>query len=277
MDRVNCTVAALFVYFCLVLQFAVLTGTQVLCDHTHNLDDANSTFYGAQCGIQTRCTICFESNIISVSKGVTYGVEIYLRVNSSVSKLPVSAKLLSKGADQTSVFVCELPKLKSSRVCTLEIRAYNDDEQKQIFQREYSLLYHHKSIGYVSQVGRKQYLHLGSGTNIIQDSDEGDWFNFDSLLGLGQDWGSPEQQNLHQNLVRWKILDMLTFLPSNSIDLVYMNCLLSVASFPQTIENFKRQKRGEQRDGKFFHYFYHQNPYAETVFENLFHEICKLI
>ena len=122
MDRVNCTVAALFVYFCLVLQFAVLTGTQVLCDHTHNLDDANSTFYGAQCGIQTRCTICFESNIISVSKGVTYGVEIYLRVNSSVAKLPVSAKLLSKGADQTSVFVCELPKLKSSRVCTLEIR-----------------------------------------------------------------------------------------------------------------------------------------------------------
>ena len=138
-------------------------------------------------------------------------------------------------------------------------------------------LYHHKPVGNTDQLGRKQFLHLGSGTNIIQDSDDGDWFNFDSLLGLGQDWGSPEQQSLHQNLVRWKILDMLTFLPSNSIDLVYMNCLLSVASFPQTIEDFKRQKRGEQREDGFFYYFYSRNPYGITVFENLFHEIRKFL
>ena len=174
---------------------------------------------------------------------------------------------------RTTIFACHLQAKNAgdfnySHVSDIEINVIDSVNKMQIMKRKYVILYHGKKIGIPLIENKKQFLHLGSGTNIIKNKrSTEEWFNFDSLMGLGADWGQTGQLRTNENLIRWKISDTLAFIPSNSIDLIYMNTLLSVASFPQTIENFK--------SGNGTNSFYSKNTRADFAFKALFHEICK--
>ena len=128
-----------------------------------------------------------------------------------------------------------------------EINIIEKETLHVLLKRKYTILFHVTRIGCATAKIRngdneendisirdknKCYLHLGCGKTVIQNSKPGEaWFNFDSLLAKAWDWGSPNMQKDHENLIRWNISDALEFLPSNSIDLIYMNTMLgSVAN-----------------------------------------------
>ena len=251
---------------------------------THNIDNETNNVYGLQCKNDGThdCIVCFESSNIVLSKNIKYDVYFLLHYHDYRSSTMQTLNIPTFVHDditnenderRTTIFACQLqPKVAGnfaySHVADIEIKIIDSGNKMQIMKRKYVILYHSTQIGIPLDENKKHFLHLGSGTNIIKNKKSTEeWFNFDSLMGLGADWGKTGQLRTNENLIRWKISDTLAFIPSNSIDLIYMNTLLSVASFPQTLENFK--------SGNGTNSFYSRNPRADSAFTTLFHEMCK--
>ena len=287
-DKYNQLIIIIITFFLILSKFnnsAVVTNAPPsICNgKTHNVDDEAKNIYGLQCKNDGTddCIVCFESSNIVISKNIKYDIYFLLHYHdyrsSSMQTLNIPTfvhDIANENDDRrTTIFACHLQAKNAgdfnySHVSDIEINVIDSVNKMQIMKRKYVILYHGKKIGIPLIENKKQFLHLGSGTNIIKNKrSTEEWFNFDSLMGLGADWGQAGQLRTNENLIRWKISDTLAFIPSNSIDLIYMNTLLSVASFPQTIENFK--------SGNGTNSFYSRNTRADSAFKALFHEICK--
>ena len=232
---------------------SISTNEARFCNEIYNIDDEDRKIYGLQCVRSDRlCIICFESNRILISNGMHYEASFYLHFynhNHEKDKMniPASVSSINDNNSFRTIFTCIFPNRLMSQVSQLEINIIEKETLQVLLKRKYTILFHVTGIGCATAKIRngdneengisirdknKCYLHLGCGKTVIQNSKPGEaWFNFDSLLAKAWDWGSPNMQKDHENLIRWNISDALEFLPSNSIDLIYMNTMLgSVAN-----------------------------------------------
>ena len=221
------------------------------CNEIYNIDDESRNLHGLQCvRSERRCIICFESNRVVLSNGIHYEANFYLHFYSHNHKrdklnIPASVSSINDSSSPRTIFTCIFPSnlIMTSQVSQVEINIINKETMLMLLKRKYTILFHVTRIGCATAKVKngdneendisirdknKCYLHLGCGTTVIQNSKPGEsWFNFDSLLAKASDWGSPNIQKDYENLIRWDISDALEFLPSNSIDLIYMNTLLA--------------------------------------------------
>ena len=229
---------------------SISTNEARFCYEIYNIDDEDRKIYGLQCVRSDRvCIFCFESNGVAISNGIHYEASFYLHFYNHKHErdkmnIPASVSSINDNNSSRTIFTCIFPNsLTTSQVSQFEINIIEKETLHVLLKRKYTILFHVTRIGCATAKIRngdneendisirdknKCYLHLGCGKTVIQNSKPGEaWFNFDSLLAKALDWGSPNMQKDHENLIRWNISDALEFLPSNSIDLIYMNNVLS--------------------------------------------------